>query len=762
MLTKKEITVIGDNFRLLDFDGDLKLSYSEALSLYHAVKSEIAPNSTASHYELLLDDLVKESGAFNADNVCYTLDDFCQIFKKLKETSQQHKIPSLTAPEDSTSTPPNALKTIISAAESAATWFGVSSKPGGASEWGLRAGAANTDDLLGDMDAGEEQLLNQSSGLSRRKTMSIRRRLTRLQKKRKETYISIDQEKDESGVYQVEDQAVEDEKSEELPPEDEETLAFKEKNVREIDTLLTQAEDKEERFDKVRLHTRSFLLHRREQYKHTVRPTHYAYARWFESEGPILNAAGVPANAKPELHVKYRLLQPRKQAYVKRPLVNPPPVGKPALRFNRQGQKLKVLSKEAQMIFAARPRYRPWINYISIALMIILMIVEIGVNLGVEPIGVGISSYKANIEDITGKVTGEEWNTYQNMWIGVAPGTLIHLGAKYTPCMKRDNKVYSAEITQRTKFSTSEEGCCLLTNKRCWQTSEANCKAAGGMLHKGSACSSLSCEVFNRPCCIGTFGQCENIGEKLCKFYGGHRYDDLEKCSEVPTCLSSVCGMGGISDPKFPCQWWRFILPMFYHAGIVHLVLNILFQVTIGFRIESECGPLRFFLIFLISGIGGNIVSGIFSPYVTQVGSSGALYGLMSILVVELGQNWRYLEHPYRELIILGVTILISLGIGTLPYVDNYAHFGGFLYGLFAAVVFLPYITFGKHDIHRKRILLIIFFPLLILMLAMGFYTFSVASDDFCGPCQYINCIPYKEGMCNSQSWDGTYVSFSQ
>jgi hypothetical protein len=67
----------------------------------------------------------------------------------------------------------------------------------------------------------------------------------------------------------------------------------------------------------------------------------------------------------------------------------------------------------------------------------------------------------------------------------------------------------------------------------------------------------------------------------------------------------------------------------------------------------------------------------------------------MSILVVELGQNWRYLEvcllwdlqflwddvfsmqHPYRELIILGVTILISLGIGTLPYVDNYAHFGG-------------------------------------------------------------------------------------
>jgi hypothetical protein len=54
MLTKKEITVIGDNFRLLDFDGDLKLSYSEALSLYHAVKSEVVLIFYCENYVFLI------------------------------------------------------------------------------------------------------------------------------------------------------------------------------------------------------------------------------------------------------------------------------------------------------------------------------------------------------------------------------------------------------------------------------------------------------------------------------------------------------------------------------------------------------------------------------------------------------------------------------------------------------------------------------------------------------------------------------------
>jgi membrane associated rhomboid family serine protease len=62
-----------------------------------------------------------------------------------------------------------------------------------------------------------------------------------------------------------------------------------------------------------------------------------------------------------------------------------------------------------------------------------------------------------------------------------------------------------------------------------------------------------------------------------------------------------------------------------------------------------------------------------------QAGSSGALYGLMAVLVIELFQSWQILAHPWREFFKQFVVITVSLFIGTLPWIDNWAHFG--MYG---------------------------------------------------------------------------------
>ncbi len=40
---------------------------------------------------------------------------------------------------------------------------------------------------------------------------------------------------------------------------------------------------------------------------------------------------------------------------------------------------------------------------------------------------------------------------------------------------------------------------------------------------------------------------------------------------------------------------------------------------------------------------------------------------------------------------------------GTLPWFNNIAHVGGFVFGVLSAIVFLPFITFGKLDKYRKR-----------------------------------------------------------
>ena len=103
-------------------------------------------------------------------------------------------------------------------------------------------------------------------------------------------------------------------------------------------------------------------------------------------------------------------------------------------------------------------------------------------------------------------------------------------------------------------------------------------------------------------------------------------------------------------------------------------------------------------------------------PYEVQFGASGSLFGLLAVIVVELIQSWQIVDRAWWEFIKIAVVTVVMFGLGTLPYVDNVAHVGGFVNGILAALIFIPYITFGKFDAWRKRILLIIAIPTLIIL----------------------------------------------
>lgn len=86
----------------------------------------------------------------------------------------------------------------------------------------------------------------------------------------------------------------------------------------------------------------------------------------------------------------------------------------------------------------------------------------------------------------------------------------------------------------------------------------------------------------------------------------------------------------------------------------------------------------------------------------------------------------------------LSIVVVASLMIGTLPFIDNWSHIGGFVFGLVSAIVFLPYITFGKWDLTRKCLLLVFAIPSLIIMLIVAFvYFYRVQSIHFCSWCHY-------------------------
>src|SRR5262249_28232887 len=76
-------------------------------------------------------------------------------------------------------------------------------------------------------------------------------------------------------------------------------------------------------------------------------------------------------------------------------------------------------------------------------------------------------------------------------------------------------------------------------------------------------------------------------------------------------------------------QYWRFLAPVFLHMNALHLILNMANFVFLGMYLERLFGPVRFLLIYLLSGVISCIASFLFLPDAASVGASGAILGLV-------------------------------------------------------------------------------------------------------------------------------------
>ena len=85
-------------------------------------------------------------------------------------------------------------------------------------------------------------------------------------------------------------------------------------------------------------------------------------------------------------------------------------------------------------------------------------------------------------------------------------------------------------------------------------------------------------------------------------------------------------------------QYWRLLTSVFLHAGLSHLGSNLIVQILMGSIVERNIGHIKYLLLFLLSGIGGNIVSVLYDSALGvntySVGASGAVFGVMGVLVL--------------------------------------------------------------------------------------------------------------------------------
>lgn len=137
-------------------------------------------------------------------------------------------------------------------------------------------------------------------------------------------------------------------------------------------------------------------------------------------------------------------------------------------------------------------------------------------------------------------------------------------------------------------------------------------------------------------------------------------------------------------------EYYRIITSMFLHFGIEHLLNNMVMLGALGWNLELETGKIRFLIIYLVSGIGGNLLSlylGVSSAeYAVSAGASGAIFGLMGALLYVAARNRGRMGRISGKGVLFMIALSLYFGI-TSSGVDNAAHIGGLLCGFILAVI---------------------------------------------------------------------------
>ncbi len=122
--------------------------------------------------------------------------------------------------------------------------------------------------------------------------------------------------------------------------------------------------------------------------------------------------------------------------------------------------------------------------------------------------------------------------------------------------------------------------------------------------------------------------------------------------------------------------YWQLFTAMFIHADIVHLFGNMFFLLVFGLRAEDLFSIPEYFLIYVLSGLVGNVLTLLLGPSTISVGASGAIFGIFGACTI-------YVRRTIGQSIITALVYsFFLLMISSGPNVNFLAHLGGLVAGL--------------------------------------------------------------------------------
>lgn len=138
-------------------------------------------------------------------------------------------------------------------------------------------------------------------------------------------------------------------------------------------------------------------------------------------------------------------------------------------------------------------------------------------------------------------------------------------------------------------------------------------------------------------------------------------------------------------------EYYRLLTSVFMHFGIGHLINNMLVLFVLGDNLERALGKVKYLIFYLLCGVGANIVSLAVNigrgAYVVSAGASGAIFGVVGGLVYAVAVNKGRLEDLSTHQLMILVAVTLYHGF-TSAGVDNAAHVGGLIIGIFLGMIF--------------------------------------------------------------------------
>ena len=146
-------------------------------------------------------------------------------------------------------------------------------------------------------------------------------------------------------------------------------------------------------------------------------------------------------------------------------------------------------------------------------------------------------------------------------------------------------------------------------------------------------------------------------------------------------------------------EWWRIFSCILVHVGGLHLIVNVVGTYFVGRIAEELFGTARTIAVYGSSGFAGAVASYLASPDGISAGASGALFGLLGAVFIELSWHRPKYRAAWKRGIWGGLAIVIvaQLAYGFLyPVIDQWAHGAGLAAGVVIGALLSPHAPWVK------------------------------------------------------------------